>query len=184
MKLTNWIPLQCPSLTLEQIFNPNTGAVKLIDDGKGNVTIAYWNSNVLGILEPTADQLKTIAAIPEAQPISVLTAYAQGAYENSLVQAVEVDVGVPVLVDAQPSTQSALNSLALWGTLNPTGTRTWVDNNEVSTVLTGAQFVALATAVFNRVENAFQYRTQAIANINSGSITLISQMSNLQFPTS
>ncbi len=188
MKLIHWIALQFPAYTFDQLFDPKTGPVRLLDDGAGNVTIGFWDAATLGEA-PSAAQLASISSLPEAQPPQVLIPYVEAAYEKSLGVAVQVNVnpgGSPlmILVDAAPATQNALNSLALWGTLNPSGTRVWTDNNEVSTSLTGAQLVALATAVFNRVESAFSLRTTTIAQVKSATITLTSQIDAITWPTS
>ncbi|MDR3461528.1 MAG: hypothetical protein P4L76_04335 [Beijerinckiaceae bacterium] len=62
---------------------------------------------------------------------------------------------VSVLCDGTSGTRADLALLALFGQANPAGTKTWVDNNNVSTVLTGTQFVTLATVVGNWVADTY-----------------------------
>jgi hypothetical protein len=62
---------------------------------------------------------------------------------------------VNVLCDGTSGTRADLSLLALFGQAYPSGTKTWVDNNKLSTLLTGSQFVALATLVGNWVADTY-----------------------------
>jgi hypothetical protein len=159
MKPTSYIQ-EVTGLSLDILFDPITPLVKLASDANGVVSITSWT--VPNVVQPTPAQIATAMAAPEPSPAqSLLIAYAQARQQTLLAAGITVNLGasgqaaVPVLCDGTYPTMTDLALLGLWGQANPTGSKSWVDNNRVATVLTGAQFVMLATIVGNWVQSTY-----------------------------
>ena len=91
-----------------------------------------------------------------------LVAYAQAAQRAVLTKGQTFDVAtsgqpaVSILCDGTNDTRADLALLALFGQINPTGMKDWLDNNGKTTSLTGSQFVALATLAGDWVSDTYQ----------------------------
>ncbi len=129
------------------------------------------------------------AAMTRDQMAPILAFYASYSQGVKLKAGVTVNVGtllapVMVLSDGENSTRADLALLALFGQINPTGTQTWIDNNGVSTVLTGAQLVTLATAVGTWVSNTYAALAGLLAQISAGAVTTTAQVVTFAWPAS
>lgn len=88
-----------------------------------------------------------------------------------------------ILCDGTPQTQASLGLLYLFGQQNPTGTKLWVDNNDVSTLITGQDCITVANTVDNWVNNTYITKSQIVANIVSNNITTTSEIDSVVWPT-
>jgi hypothetical protein len=79
---------------------------------------------------------------------------------------------VNILCDGTSSTRGDLAMLALSGQANPIATKTWLDNNGVSTVLTGTQFVSLAMQIGNWIDDTYAAVAPIVAAINASPPTI------------
>ena len=93
---------------------------------------------------------------------------------------------VSVLCDGKNSTRADLALLTLFGQANPTGTKVWVDNGGVSTVLTGAQFVTLATLAGNWTSDTYPALQTLLGEINASppTVTTTAQIDAYAWPAS
>lgn len=188
MKLTNWIRRNSTA-TFEQLFDFKDGAVKLLDDGQGNISIVYWNTMVVGFPQPSQAQIASVAALPEADPFDVLRGHVEYVLGNVLAAGISVNVaaeGAPevrVLCDGKTSTIGSLGLLDAWGQRNATASRVWVDNNGSPTLLTGAQLVTLATLVGDWVNNVYAKSAQLYSQIAANALTLVSEVDAVVWPT-
>ncbi len=120
-------------------------------------------------------------AAPALTPAS-LTVYAASALAAKFVAGETFNVAasgstpVPILCDGTNDTRADLGLLALYGQDNPTGTRTWIDNNGVASVLTGAQFVTLATLAGTWVSDCYPVLATVLTGIASGKVTKASDV--------
>jgi hypothetical protein len=114
---------------------------------------------------------------------SQLTAYLTLSQQALFARGVSVNVNAgtsaaPLLIlsDGTNSTRSDLGLLALFGQTNPTGTKTWIDNNGNATVLTGAQLIVLATLVGNWLTATYSAIPGLVQEITAGTITTFAQI--------
>lgn len=113
------------------------------------------------------------AAISVEPSAADLAAYLGLAHERLLAAGIEVNVaatgapGKPVLCDGIASTRADLALLALYGQGNPVGTKTWDDNDGVSSVLTGTELVTLATLVGTWISETYATRVAIRARIGA-----------------
>jgi hypothetical protein len=89
-----------------------------------------------------------------------------------------------VLCDGGTMTRADLSLLALYGQQNPSGVKTWVDNNNVATQLTGAQFVTLANLAMGWVADCYASIGTLLAQIAAGTITTTAPLDAFSWPTS
>lgn len=192
MQLNNWIARNS-ALTWTQLFDPWTGAVRLRDDGQGNISIVAWNAALVGIPQPTTvttPSLAQIAAMPEADSVEGLIAYLSGKQTAVLAAGITINVAasgqpaINILVDGTTDTKADVNGLYNWGVENPTATETWYANNGTQTVLTGAQFVTLGNALKSWVSNVVAFYATQAAAVMANRITLTSQIDPLVWPSS
>jgi hypothetical protein len=90
---------------------------------------------------------------------------------------------VPILCDGTNGTQASLALLALYGQVNPAGTKTWLDNNGEATILTGAELVQLATLVGNWITDTYAALAGLVDQIAAGTITTTDQIDAFTWPT-
>lgn len=129
---------------------------------------------------------------PSAPPPSKadLIAYAGNAKDKTLIAGIVVNAAasgqaaVDVHCDGTPETRGDLAGFYAWGSANPAGTRAWLDETGTLFTLTGAQFVTLAQAVGNWVDNVYAQLGGLTAQINSGAITTTAQIDAATWPTS
>lgn len=118
-----------------------------------------------------------------------LVASAKRMQEQVLATGITVNVAasgasaINILADGTNDTRADLALLALYGQANPTGTKTWLDNNGVSTVLTGVELVMLATLIGNWVSATYPVLATVIADIAAGSVTTPAQIVAAPWPT-
>lgn len=105
---------------------------------------------------PTGDMLRSYAATRLA------TTFAAGRTFNV---AASDKPAKPVLCDGTNDTRADLAILALFGQGAPAGTKVWVDNDGVSTTLTGAELVALVTAAGTWIADGYATFGQVLAGI-------------------
>ncbi len=93
---------------------------------------------------------------------------------------------VNVLCDGTNATRADLSMLALYGQQNPSGSKTWVDNNGLATVLTGAQLVTLATLAGNWITETYATIATVSAEIiaTPTTITTTAQIDAVTWPAS
>jgi hypothetical protein len=130
---------------------------------------------------------KAIVSAPGAAPTPPqLIAYAETKRDAALAAGISVPVatGVSVLCDGTSATRADLAMLALFGLQNPTGTKQWLDNNGVATMLTGAQFATLATLIGTWIENCYVAFAGIAGQAIAGTITTTAQIDALAWPTS
>jgi hypothetical protein len=129
---------------------------------------------------------------PEQTAIAIqnLITYAGNCLNNVLSKAIEFNVaasGAPVLnvlCDGTNNTRADLGLLALFGLNNPNSTKVWIDNNNVSTTLTGTQLVQLTNLAGNWVSNCYLSYGNIVSQINAGTINTTTQIDAFQWPTS
>jgi hypothetical protein len=120
-----------------------------------------------------------------------LVAYAGASWAKLLAAGLIFNVAasgaaVNVLCDGKNSTRADLALLTLFGQANPTGTKVWVDNGGVSTVLTGAQFVTLATLAGNWTSDTYPALQTLLGEINASppTVTTTAQIDAYAWPAS
>ena len=94
------------------------------------------------------------------------------------------DPVVNILCDGTSATRADLTLLALYGQVNPTGTKTWVDNNNIATVLTGTEMIRLATLIGNWITDTYATLADNTSLINNSIITSYAQINGITWPTS
>ncbi|WP_375455648.1 hypothetical protein [uncultured Methylobacterium sp.] len=113
-----------------------------------------------------------------APPIdkTMLAAFARRGWAAVLAHGVVVNVAeagaapVPVLCDGTNQTRADLGLLALFGQAYPAGTKTWIDNEGVVTMLTGAQLVRLSTLVGEWISSTYPRLGAIEARIAAGTL--------------
>ncbi|MDR3503119.1 MAG: hypothetical protein P4L79_11135, partial [Legionella sp.] len=126
---------------------------------------------------------------PIQTPISLYD-YAAIAHNNVLMKGITVNVAasgqppVNILCDGSSSTRADLGLLALFGQVNPTGTKTWVDNNNISTIITGLQCISLATQIGEWIDNTYVILGQILASISATYTGTTEQIDKIVWPTS
>jgi hypothetical protein len=118
-----------------------------------------------------------------------LQQYVYSVHSKFLSVGITVNVGtvtqpINILCDGTPNTQASLALLILYGLQNPTATKTWLDNNNVASVLTGSQLVILGETVGNWIDNTYVTLSDVLQKIEAGTITVIDQITAIQWPTS
>lgn len=106
-------------------------------------------------VSPTAAALRAYAA---ARLAAVLAA-------GRTFNVASGDLPHDVLCDGTNDTRADLAILALYGQANPTGTKVWVDNDGVSTTLTGAELVTLVTAAGTWIADGYAVLGSVLAGI-------------------
>lgn len=131
----------------------------------------------------TVDAVLADANWRDKMPAGLLQTYIWQSQRARLATGVSVnvnagttDAALMVLADGKDSTRADLAMLALYGQTNPTGQKTWIDNNNTVTVLTGAQLVNLATLVGNWITDTYAAIPNIVAGIQSGTITTYAQI--------
>ena len=173
------VAVPIPPVTAET-FTPPAGAVSIIVDSASLPSTPQEEWGISGGV------LVTTVAAP-----AYLAGYASASW-NSILAAGRIfnvaasGAAVSVLCDGTNSTRADLALLALFGQANPTGTKTWIDNNGVSTVLTGAQFVTLATLAGNWVSDTYPALQTLLGEINATppTITTTAQIDAYAWPAS
>ncbi len=136
---------------------------------------------LLSLPDALAAQADALAANPPPPPLD-LRAYAASALAAKFAAgetfnvAASGSVALPILCDGTNDTRADLGLLALYGQDNPTGTRAWIDNDGVASVLTGAQFVTLATLAGTWVSDCYPVLATILAGIASGKVTAAAQI--------
>lgn len=124
--------------------------------------------------------------------VGELVASAEKAWRTMLLEGQSFDVAasgaaaVPIFCDGTNDTRADLALLALYGQQNPAGTKTWVANNGVTTSLTGAELVTLATLAGNWVSDTYPALMTLIGDITAESptVTTTAQIDAYAWPTS
>jgi len=132
------------------------------------------------------------APMPAPGPtIATLMAYAETVWAALLAKGETFNVAaagatpIAVLCDGTNATRGDLALLALFGQSNPTGQKTWIDNNGIATVLTGAEFTALATIVSAWVADTYPALAALLAAITAtpATITTTAQIDAYVWPS-
>lgn len=191
MQLTKYL-IQLTGLSGDALFGTNgngsNALCRLSADSQGNPTISYWA--VPNIAQPSDTVLKD--ALNQADPAAsqaMLNSYASTVQGKVLAIARTYNVAasgataVNVLCDGTNSTRADLGLLALYGQTNPTGTKSWVDNNGATTQLTGTQCVQLATLVGSYIDTIYAALGTLLGQISSGTITTTAQIDAYTWPT-
>ena len=135
-----------------------------------------WNYN---------DSVFTAPVVTAAQLTAAdLVSYSQMKQQALLKAGITVNVAasgsptVNILCDGTNATRADLALLALFGQQNPTGTKQWLDNNDVVTTLTGTELVNLATLVGAWISDTYPTLVSVINQINASppTITTIAQI--------
>ena len=187
MSLSSSLIAYC-GLTAQQIFKATPPLVVLSADTQNNVAIKVWN--VPNVAEPTTAQIQSwMSAGPTVNDLRAYAAKAQAkvlAAGETFNVAASGATAINILCDGEQSTRADLALLALYGQANPTGSKTWIDNNGVATVLSGSELVTLATLAGNWITDTYASLTQIIAQITATTptITTTAQIDGYQWPTS
>ena len=80
---------------------------------------------------------------------------------------------VTVFADAKSGTRADLAELSRWGAANPSGVRIWIDAHDGHTPLTGAQYVALATAVGDYVLHVYEVAAHVTEAVTAKPPTIV-----------
>lgn len=137
---------------------------------------------------PAGTQFEIVDAATLTPSKSDLAFYSKQKQFGLLEAGIVVDVTADgqarktVLVDGTNPTRADLAMLALFGKDYPTESKIWVDNNGVSTLLTGEELIALATAAGNWVSNTYAFVGSLLGEIASGSITTTEQIDAAAWP--
>lgn len=158
------------------------GAVEITDE-----LWLDWIKNTHGLAyDPVAK------ALVDHQPtfsVAQLTAYLTHLKDVTLAKGTRINVApsgaaaVDVLSDGTAGTLGTLGLLALAGQINPTGTRTWVDNDGEATVLTGTEIVALASLAVAWADNVYAFYASVCSKITKGEIATPAELDALTWPT-
>jgi len=138
------------SVTLGWTFNPSTGAFS--------------------------------APVPAPLSKARLLAYAQQVQSARLSAGISVNVApagspaVNVLCDGSSATRADLALLALFGQANPTGQKTWIDDNGLATVLTGAELLTLVGLIGTWIAATYGDLATISGGINAGAISTYAQI--------
>lgn len=143
-----------------------------------------WNSNTSPYLAPVANVI-TANVVISTNSVVNLPQYLSMVQNRVLSTGITVPVSsnTNILSDGTSSTRASLSLLALYGQLNPTGTKTWVDNNGVVTIITGAECVTLATNVGNWVSNTYATVGVVLGEIAANTITTTVEIDSILWPT-
>ena len=150
------------------------------------IAITSWDAS-LGA-PPTPAQIA--AALAGGPSKAALTAYANEAWSAVLAKGQVFDVAaagaapVNILCDGANTTRADLGLLALFGQTNPSGSKTWIDNAGVSTVLTGAELVQLSTLAGNWIADTYPALQILLGQIAAGTVTTTAQVDAYAWPTS
>ena len=93
------------------------------------------------------------------------------------------DVGVGVKSNASGATIAHLGALLAWGTLNPTLTTSWIEDDGAVVVLTGVQGADLAALVLTYLQSVYGVLADAMTSIASGVVATTAQIDALAWPT-
>lgn len=143
-----------------------------------------WNSNTSPYLAPVANVI-TANVVISTNSVVNLPQYLSMVQNRVLSTGITVPVSsnTNILSDGTSSTLASLALLSLYGQLNPTGTKTWVDNNGVVTIITGAECVTLATNVGNWVSNTYATVGVVLGEIAANTITTTVEIDSILWPT-
>ncbi|WP_158812074.1 hypothetical protein [Beijerinckia sp. L45] len=191
MQLTQYL-IQLTSLSGDTLFGTNGNSAnalcKLSADAAGTVTISYWN--VPNITKPTdADLAAALKAPAPAISTANLALYAAKVQTAVLAKGQTFNVAtsgataINVLCDATNDTRSDLALLALFGQQNPTGSKSWLDNNGNVTALTGAECVQLATLAGTYIDSVYAAMGTLLSQITAGTVTTTAQIDAYVWPT-
>jgi hypothetical protein len=191
MQITKYL-MSLTSLSGDALFGLNGSGkealVRVEADASGKHTITLWN--VPNIPKPTDDDLATALTAPDPAPSKdALTTYATKVWDAVLAKGETFNVAasgaaVNVLSDGTNSTRADLALLALYGQANPTGTKSWIDNNGVVTALSGTELVTLATLVGNWISDTYPALQTLLGQIGAATVTTTAQIDAYQWPTS
>ena len=132
------------------VWNLAAGVWSLVPDHRGETWFdgdAQVTIEALG--DPTTFTPPLALAPPPPPPVN-LKRYASAAHSRALAAgqvfnvAPDGQTAVPVLCDGLNSTRADLALMVLNAQDDPNATQTWVDNNGLTTILTGPQIVRLA----------------------------------------
>lgn len=159
-------------------------AAQITDIDYANAMAAQTRGEVLSYSPATG-----LTSAPRPIGKSELQGYLSRVHDSVLMRGITVNVGQPneaavnVLCDGTSPTRADLGLLALFGQQDPTATKTWVDNNGASTMLSGAQFVTLAKLVGTWIDNTYTTLGSTMAAITAGTITSMAQIDAVQWPS-
>ena len=123
------------------------------------------------------------AYVPPTLAKAALITYTNVATKKALSAARNYVIdSVAVSSDATPDTRIDLSTLSQWGNANPTASKSWIDNSNVVTSLTGAQLVALAADVNSFALSVYAINASALSAIAAGTITSTAQIDALTWP--
>lgn len=132
-------------------------------------------SGVAGI-EPGWEAKPDGSFAPVAPPdlsVADLVACVEAIHASVLAAGIEVNVaaeGEPekvVLCDGTNGTRASLALLALYGQINPLGTKLWIDNTGRPSALSGAECVALATRAGEWISGTYPVLAEVVGAIRA-----------------
>lgn len=130
---------------------------------------------------------------PPPVPLTVpeLLEYSDNAFKALLAAGRTFNVGsanaaVNILCDGTSATRADLALLALYAQANPSGSKTWIDNNGEATALTSVEIIALASQAGNWISDLYPAYTALVADITSANPTIktIEDVEAYAWPTS
>ena len=145
-------------------------------DALASITKA-WPHDVTALSGVTVGWLKTesgFTAPPVVPPTSAqLSSHAAAVLAAILAAGKTFDLGggVHVLCDGTNDTRANLALFTLFGQANPTGTKSFVDNNGLTMLLTGTQLVTLATEVGTWIDAGYAALGGTLTAIRNGLTT-------------
>ncbi len=167
-------PSGTPATIVRELFetNPNFPAstgLTVIDVSNVPGVAVGWIMSSHGTVAAYTPAAPTAAQLLSYLPVSQNNLMAVGKTVNV---AASGQAPVNVLCDAVPATRADLAMLALNGQANPASTKTWLDNKGVATVLTGAQFVTLATAMGSWIDDLYAQAAALMEGISAAPPTI------------
>lgn len=135
-------------------------------------TVGCWavsnGALVAYVVPPTASQLQRYANAKAVSMLAAVRTYTAA--------------GANLKCDATQGTFAYLMGQAQWGAANPAASQNWIADDNTSTPITGAQFVANAPLVGAYIQQIYSVNLHdVLAHIAAGTITTTAQIDTYQW---